>query len=155
MSEALIFASTNPQYDNRFFIQLPVQYMKIASSERSQNMWCTQIVFCFDIQNNLCTQHVLRVFWACNFHVLNNEQSVVILWVSWCKNKSFWQRFTYLYQQAGEKMSQLFSTLWPNGSTYHIYIYWVRKRQKFEIYINVFEDVEAKGQRAEIWNWFY
>ena len=35
--------------------------------------------------------------WAWNFHVLNlsfNEQSVVILWVSWCKNKSFWQRFT-------------------------------------------------------------
>ena len=25
---------------------------------------------------------------------INNEQSVVILWVSWCKNKSFWQRFT-------------------------------------------------------------
>ena len=35
--------------------------------------------------------------WAWNFHVLNllfNEQSVVILWVSWCKNKRFWQRFT-------------------------------------------------------------
>ena len=25
---------------------------------------------------------------------MKNEQSVVILWVSWCKNKSFWQRFT-------------------------------------------------------------
>ena len=25
---------------------------------------------------------------------MNNEQSVVILWVSWCKNKSFWQRLT-------------------------------------------------------------
>jgi hypothetical protein len=23
-----------------------------------------------------------------------HEQSVVILWVNWCKNKSFWQRFT-------------------------------------------------------------
>ena len=23
-----------------------------------------------------------------------NEQSVIILWVSWCKNKRFWQRFT-------------------------------------------------------------
>ena len=35
--------------------------------------------------------------WAWNFHVLNlkfNGQSVVILWVSWCKNKSFWRRFT-------------------------------------------------------------
>ena len=33
LSEALIFASTNPQYDNRVFIELRVQYMKIASSE--------------------------------------------------------------------------------------------------------------------------
>ena len=24
-----------------------------------------------------------------------NEQSIVIFWISWCKNKSFWQRFTY------------------------------------------------------------
>ena len=32
LSEALIFASTNPQYDNRLFIELLVQYMKIASS---------------------------------------------------------------------------------------------------------------------------
>ena len=33
LSEALIFASTNPQYDNRWFIELQVQYMKIPSSE--------------------------------------------------------------------------------------------------------------------------
>ena len=46
-------------------------------------------------KNNLCTQHVLQVFWAYNFH----EQSVVILWVSWCKNKSFWQRFTCTWHQ--------------------------------------------------------
>ena len=48
-------------------------------------------------RNNLCTQHDLPMFWAWNFHALNlqfNEQYVVILWVSWCKNKSFWQRFT-------------------------------------------------------------
>ena len=33
MSEALIVASTNPQYDNTLFIELRVQYMKIPSSE--------------------------------------------------------------------------------------------------------------------------
>ena len=33
LSEALIFASTNPKYDNRLFIELCVQYMKIGSSE--------------------------------------------------------------------------------------------------------------------------
>ena len=32
LSEALIFASTNPQYDDRLFIKLQVQYMKIPSS---------------------------------------------------------------------------------------------------------------------------
>ena len=63
-SEAIILTSTNPQYDDRLFIELQVQYMKIASSEHVENMLCTQIVFCFcfDIQNNLCTQHVLDMF---------------------------------------------------------------------------------------------
>ena len=32
--EALILASTYPQYDKRLFIDLPVQYMKNTSSER-------------------------------------------------------------------------------------------------------------------------
>ena len=32
LSEALIFASTNPQYDDRLFTKLQVQYMKIPSS---------------------------------------------------------------------------------------------------------------------------
>ena len=50
MSEALIFASTNPQYDDRLFIELQVQYMKIPSSEHGENMLCTEIVT--DIQNN-------------------------------------------------------------------------------------------------------
>jgi hypothetical protein len=37
-SEALIFTSTNPQYDKRLFIELQVQYMKIPSSEHGENM---------------------------------------------------------------------------------------------------------------------
>ena len=37
-SEAFILTSTNPQYDKRSFIDLPVQYMKFTSS---QNMLCT------------------------------------------------------------------------------------------------------------------
>ena len=28
-------------------------------------MLCTQIVFCFDIQNNLCRQHVLSLEFSC------------------------------------------------------------------------------------------
>ena len=30
LSEALIFASTKPQYDDRLFVELQVHYMKIA-----------------------------------------------------------------------------------------------------------------------------
>ena len=31
LSEALIFASTNPQYDDRLFIELQVQYMNFIN----------------------------------------------------------------------------------------------------------------------------
>ena len=57
LSEAPFFASTNPQYDDRLFIELQVQYKKIPSSEHGEKMLCTEIDF--DIQNNICTQHVL------------------------------------------------------------------------------------------------
>ena len=40
LSEDLIFASTNPQYDDRLFTELPVQYMKTTSSEHQENL-CT------------------------------------------------------------------------------------------------------------------
>ena len=64
-------------------------------AEHGENMLWTEIVL--NVKNHFCTQHVLSMFWAWNSYVLNfqfNEQSVLILWVSWCKNKSFWQRFT-------------------------------------------------------------
>ena len=45
LSEALIFASTNPQYDDRLFIDLPLQYEKNTSSDH--------VVYknCFKCQN--------------------------------------------------------------------------------------------------------
>jgi hypothetical protein len=49
LSEALIFASTNPQYDDRLF-------MKIVSSEYLQNN--------FAIHNNFGTQNVLQMLRA-------------------------------------------------------------------------------------------
>ena len=81
LSEALIFASTNPQYDDRLFIELQVQDMKMPSSEHVENMLHTEIVFY--IQNNFCTQHVLPMF---------------------CKKKSFWQRFTCKLKQKSKKL---------------------------------------------------
>ena len=44
LSEALIFASTNPQYDNRLFIELQVQYVKIPSSNLGRTC-CVQKLF--------------------------------------------------------------------------------------------------------------
>ena len=38
LSEALNFASTNPQYDDRLFIELQDQYMKIQSSNLGQHV---------------------------------------------------------------------------------------------------------------------
>ena len=45
LSEALILASTNPQYDNRLFIELQVKYMKIPSSNLGR-ICCVQKLFC-------------------------------------------------------------------------------------------------------------
>ena len=44
LSEALIFASTNSQYDDRLFIELQVQYMKIPSSNLGRTC-CVQKLF--------------------------------------------------------------------------------------------------------------
>ena len=42
LSEDLIFASTNPQYDDRLFTELPVQYMKTTSSEHLAYINCSE-----------------------------------------------------------------------------------------------------------------
>ena len=58
----------------------PLNYEFSTWKLQAQNMGRTCCVhklffcFCFGIQNNLCTQHVLTMFspmfWACNFHVV-------------------------------------------------------------------------------------
>ena len=57
-SDALILASTNPQYDKKLFIELQVQYMKIASSEHVVYINCSEC----QNKNNLCTPHVFLMF---------------------------------------------------------------------------------------------
>ena len=44
-SEALILASTNPQYEKRLFIDLPFQYMKTASSEHVVYINCSEFQY--------------------------------------------------------------------------------------------------------------
>ena len=63
-SEALILASVNPQYDKRLFIELRVQYMNVKLRTCSEHVVYTHC-FCFDIQNNLCTQHVVSLQFLC------------------------------------------------------------------------------------------
>ena len=63
-SKVLILASTNPQYDKRLFIDLPVEYMKTTSSKHGVNM-CTQIFLLFlfrhseQFMHTTCSPHVL------------------------------------------------------------------------------------------------
>ena len=88
MSEALILESVNPQYDDRLLIDLRLQYKKNTSSEH--------VVYqnCFECQNKSKKQFL---YTTCSEHVFFgefNEQSLVILWVNWCKNKGFRKRFT-------------------------------------------------------------
>ena len=47
MPEALFFASTNPQYDDRLFIELHVQYMKIPSSNLGRTCYVQKLFLTF------------------------------------------------------------------------------------------------------------
>ena len=88
ISEVLFFVSTNPQYVNRLFIELPVQYMKIPSSEHGENIgrtWVEHVVHisCSECQNKnkkqflytTCSPHVLLMSSSCSPHVLSLEFS--------------------------------------------------------------------------------
>jgi hypothetical protein len=63
LSEALIFAPTNPQYDKRLFIDLPVQYMKTTSSEHVVHTNCFLFLFWHSEQfmHTTCSPHVLSL----------------------------------------------------------------------------------------------
>jgi hypothetical protein len=47
LSEALIFALTNPQYDERLFITLQEQYMKIPSSNLGRTCYVQKLFLTF------------------------------------------------------------------------------------------------------------
>ena len=58
-SDALITASTNPQYGKRLFIDLPVQYMKTTSSKH------VLYINCFECQNkHTKTIYVHNMYWT-------------------------------------------------------------------------------------------
>ena len=57
-SEALISASTKPQYDDRLFIELGVQYMKFARKEHVVYTNCF-FVFLLTFRTITCSDSVL------------------------------------------------------------------------------------------------
>ena len=60
LSEALILASTNPRYDDRLFIELRVQDMKIAMSEHLVYKNCCFFVFVLyskQFMYTTCSEH--------------------------------------------------------------------------------------------------
>ena len=65
VSEALILESVNPQYDKRLFIEF--------QDKSKFTTCCVQKLFCFDIQNNICTQHVVNLYFSWNS--MNNLSS--------------------------------------------------------------------------------
>jgi hypothetical protein len=65
MSEALIFASTKPQYDKRLFIELQVQYMKIESSENVVIKNCSECEKKNQFVYTTCSEHVLSLQFSC------------------------------------------------------------------------------------------
>ena len=89
LSEALIFESVNPQYDERLFIEFQ-EKCKFTTC-------CVQTLgffwFFFDIQNNICTQHHVNMLWTCIFLGIRWTITHHFL-ANWCKTEGFWKRFT-------------------------------------------------------------
>ena len=80
LSEALIFALTNPQYDNRLFIELQVQYMKITSSNLGRwRTCCIQKLFLtfrtIFVHNMFSTCSAKRVASDNNLPVIQGERN--------------------------------------------------------------------------------
>jgi hypothetical protein len=72
LSEALIFASTNPQYDNRLFIELQNQYRKIPRSEHGENMLCTKMFLTFR------TIYVHNMFSPCSAKIRASDKDLPV-----------------------------------------------------------------------------
>ena len=60
LSEAFILTSTNPQYDKRLLIEIPVQYMKITSSEHVVYINC----FEYQIKKTICSEQGIFMHWT-------------------------------------------------------------------------------------------
>ena len=108
LPEALIFASTNPHYDDRLFIELQVQYMRIPSS---------------NLGRTCCVQKLFLTFRTIIVHNIFSPCSA--------KKKRFWQSFTCTFQRY-----TLFTvhTLFINA---HLISYYCYVQQGFLTFLSV------------------
>ena len=63
-SEALNLASTNPQYDKRLLIELPVQYMRIPSSEHVVYTNCFLFWYSEQLMYTTCSELGIFMYWT-------------------------------------------------------------------------------------------
>ena len=75
LSEALYFASTNPQYDDRLFIEIQVQYMKIPSSNLGRT-YCVQKLFL-----TFRTIFVHNMFSPCSAKWRASDKDLPVTWI--------------------------------------------------------------------------
>ena len=80
LSEARIFASTNPQYNDRLFIVLQVQYMKIPTLGG-------HVVY------RNCFWHLEQFLYTCSPHVLQKEKLLTKIYLY-----EFRDGYNYIYQ---------------------------------------------------------
>ena len=68
LSKAFIFESTNPKYDDRLFIELRDQYMRIASSEHVMYTNCFLFLFWHSEQfmYTTCSEIGIFMYWPRN-----------------------------------------------------------------------------------------
>ena len=85
--EALILASTNPQYDKRLFIDLTVQYMKTTSSEHVVYINCF-FVFVLTLKTGKSMNNLLSYCGLGDARVTASEKDlpviVFILYIRYC-----------------------------------------------------------------------
>ena len=70
MSEALIFASSNPEYDDRLFIELRVQYMGRTCVHKL--FWHSK-----QLMYTTCSPHVLSLQFSCTYWTCNSMNNLL------------------------------------------------------------------------------
>ena len=64
MSEALVLGWTNPQYDKRLFIDLPVQYIKTTSSQHVVYINCSEYQNKKQFVYTTCSELGIFMYWT-------------------------------------------------------------------------------------------